>query len=265
MLNLSDAWVEANDLRIHWYGTNDDGKPPLLLLHGRTDNGACWGRVASRLAGDYRVIAPDARGHGLTRGRVSGTSRETLADDAAALIRALELDRPAVFGHSMGAFTAMLLAANHPELARAIVLEDPPLFDGPRDEREVEESAREAIRTKSLSAQELEASLIRNNPTWAREEIVPAAEAQLQYDPEILRLNEPPPDWREMVSRIRCPFLLIIGDPALGALVSPERAEEVLALSPHGRVVHILRAGHSIHRDRFEETMRAVEEFLSSV
>ncbi len=86
MTALSEGNVQANDITIHYHRTGGDHKPSILLLHGITDSGQCWPRVAHDLEGSYDVIMTDARGHGH-----SGTSADfsiaLLADDAAAVIR----------------------------------------------------------------------------------------------------------------------------------------------------------------------------------
>ncbi len=104
MTVLSEGNVQTNDITIHYYRTGGDHKPSILLLHGITDSGQCWPRAAHDLEGSHDVIMTDARGHGH-----SGTSADfsiaLLAEDAAAVIRALGLEKPCVWGHSMGAIT----------------------------------------------------------------------------------------------------------------------------------------------------------------
>ena len=69
--------------------------------------------------------------------------------------------------------------------------------------------------------------------------------------------------WREIMARIQCPILLITGDPELGAIVTPEVAQEAVQLWKNGEGVHISGAGHNIHRDRYNETMAVARAFLS--
>jgi pimeloyl-ACP methyl ester carboxylesterase len=69
--------------------------------------------------------------------------------------------------------------------------------------------------------------------------------------------------WREVISRIQCPILLITGDPEPYAIVTPEVAQEAAHLWKYGEVLHISGAGHNIHRDRYDETMTPVRAFLS--
>src|SRR5205807_8111357 len=71
MTALSEDNVQANGITIHYYCTGGDNKPSILLLHGITDSGQCWPRVAHDLESSYDVIMTDARGHGH-----SGTSAD---------------------------------------------------------------------------------------------------------------------------------------------------------------------------------------------
>ena len=93
-MTFTSNTIQANGITQHYYRSGGD-KPPLVLMHGFTDDGACWFPFAEGLIQDYDVIMPDARAHGKSS-RVAGIgfSNEALADDAAAFIQALALDRP---------------------------------------------------------------------------------------------------------------------------------------------------------------------------
>jgi N-formylmaleamate deformylase len=125
MVAWSEGSIQANDLTIHYSRTGGTGKPQLLLLHGVMDNGLCWTPVARDLQARFDVLMPGARGHGRTRGSLEHFSYPQLADDVAALIGALSLEKPSLFGHSRGAMTSVVVAVRYPDLVRAIVLEDP--------------------------------------------------------------------------------------------------------------------------------------------
>ncbi len=118
MSTLIPGDVESNGLKIHYYRTADEAgaRPTLVLLHGITDSGLCWPRVVKALAGEYDLVLPDARGHGLSDKPPTGYAPEDHAADVAGLIAALGLDRPVVIGHSMGGLVASLVAAHHPDL-----------------------------------------------------------------------------------------------------------------------------------------------------
>ena len=52
--------IEVDGARIH-YSRTGSGRAPLVLLHGLTDDGACWSRVAAVVAEDFDLVVPDAR------------------------------------------------------------------------------------------------------------------------------------------------------------------------------------------------------------
>ena len=104
MTNWHSDLVQVNGHAIHYYRTGGQ-KSPLILLHGFSDNGLCWLRAAQTLQVTYDLIMPDAHGHGLSY-RVTPGQPLNLVDDVAGLIQALELKKPALLGHSMGASTA---------------------------------------------------------------------------------------------------------------------------------------------------------------
>src|SRR5215212_4120194 len=93
------GYVETNGLRLHYTRTGGD-KPPLVLAHGVTDAGPCWTPVAQALAAEYDTIMVDARGHGHSDAPERGYDPAEQADDLARVITALDLERPAVLGHS---------------------------------------------------------------------------------------------------------------------------------------------------------------------
>jgi len=279
MTAWSEGDVQANGITIHYYRTGGDNKPSILLLHGITDSGQCWPRVAHDLEGSYDVIMTDARGHGHS-GASTDFSIALLADDAATVIRALGLEKPYVWGHSMGAITAAMLAASYPDLVRAIVLEDPPLMDKPgfqtTPDRELFQTGGEQqeqygwqwlFELRALPREERIARGLAMNPNWAKEEIIPWADSKAELNIDILEpalaavANAAP--WREVISRIECPILLVTGDPELHAIVTPEIAQEAAQLWKHGEVLHMSGAGHNIHRDRYDETMTAAQAFLN--
>ena len=123
----SDGYVDANGLSIHYYRTGGD-KPKVIFNHGAGDDGLCWTRVVKELEADYDCIMVNGRGHGLTSSGKGDYSTARRVADLAGLIQTLGLERPVVGGHSMGAETSMNLAALHPELVRAVFLEDPPII-----------------------------------------------------------------------------------------------------------------------------------------
>ena len=106
------------------------GSGPALLVTGGTGDAGEWANLAPTLAEECTVVTYDRRG--VSRSprpdRWTATSMAEMADDAAALLRALELPPAVVVGHSGGASMACSLVARHPELVRHAVLFEPPLL-----------------------------------------------------------------------------------------------------------------------------------------
>jgi pimeloyl-ACP methyl ester carboxylesterase len=260
--------VIANNIKIHYHRTGGD-KTPLVLSHGFTDNGLCWTRVARVLEKDYDVIMYDARGHGFSNAPQEGYSSEEHAADLAGLIQALELEKPRLIGHSMGATTVATTAANYPELVRCAILQDPPwqadVAAHTAEERAAmaEQWQADIIEWQSQTREEIMALCRTRHPSWAEVEYGPWADSKLQVRLDVFKgFALPRPPWQDIVPRIVCPILLVTGDPELGAIVTPEVAQEVTALWRKGKVSHIGGAGHNIRREQFEKYIEAVTAFL---
>ncbi len=259
--------VTAGSLQVHYVRTGGQ-KPPLVLAHGLSDNGLCWTRLARALADTWDVIMPDARGHGESEAPSEGHSWTTLADDLAAFVTAMNLTDPVLMGHSMGAETVALVAARHPSLVRAVVLEDPPWRDAPPAPQSAEQRAdgfRETVAEYAeLTVASLMAHVRDRAPHWHEDEILPWAESKKQVSASVAALlSSPRADWRGTAAAITCPALLLTADPEKGAIVTPEIAAEAVSLMGRGKHVFVAGAGHSIHRDEFDAVIKALAAFFA--
>lgn len=269
---MSSSWqsgyISNNGLRLH-YTRIGGHKPPLVLAHGVTDDGLCWSPVAAALAPDYDVIMVDARGHGLSDAPLEGYGPIEQADDLAGLIQALDLKQPIVLGHSMGAMTTLVLAAQHPELLRAIALEDPPPWWDPAFERPFTSDWQTGMRAWITSLQQQPRQALidaqrKEAPRWSEAELGPWADAKLHFSLNFFnQLDAPDLDWPAMLRRVSCPALLITGDVEAGALVSPSTARLLQQPIPQLQIAHIAGAEHNIRRVRFEQYLRVLQSFLA--
>lgn len=115
-----DKFVEANGIKIH-YVEEGEG-PPLLLIHGGGLTAKSWQGLAKEASRYFRVIMPDSRGHGLTNNPQGTFSYDLMAEDMAAFVKALKLEKPLVMGYSDGGMVVLKLASRYPDLARAAIV-----------------------------------------------------------------------------------------------------------------------------------------------
>lgn len=108
----TDFWVEQR---------GDDG-PEVLLIAGLGDPAEAWELQLEGLSDRYRVTAFDNRGAGRTPLGEAPLTPASMADDAAALLKALEIPCAAVAGFSMGSAIAQELALRHPDVVSSLVL-----------------------------------------------------------------------------------------------------------------------------------------------
>jgi pimeloyl-ACP methyl ester carboxylesterase len=114
--------VKANGIEIN-VATGGEG-PAILLLHGWPHTWEVWKDVMPLLAETHRVVAPDLRGLGASTKAESGYDLHTLADDAADLLKELEIDEAHVVGLDLGVQIAWMTAMRHPEtVLRLVVME----------------------------------------------------------------------------------------------------------------------------------------------
>jgi pimeloyl-ACP methyl ester carboxylesterase len=116
----SGAYADVNGLHLY-YETEGSGRP-LILLHGGLGSGEMFGPVRAALAANHQVITPDLQGHGRTADIDRPIDVQLMADDIAALIRHLELDKPDLVGYSLGGGVAFMTAVKYPELVRKLVV-----------------------------------------------------------------------------------------------------------------------------------------------
>src|SRR5207248_1695549 len=111
-LPVTHGFIRANGLGTHFVEMGEG--PLLLLLHGFPESWWSWRHQIAPLAkAGYRVVAPDQRGYGGTD-KQGPYDLDTLAGDAAALVRALGAEKADVIGHDWGGMVAWHLAAMRP-------------------------------------------------------------------------------------------------------------------------------------------------------
>jgi 3-oxoadipate enol-lactonase len=125
--------VAANGTRLYVEDSGGSG-PAVLFSHGLLYSCRMWDAQVPSLESHYRCIRYDHRGQGQSDVPEGGYDMDTVAEDAAALIRALDVQPVHFVGLSMGGFVGMRLAARHPELLRSLVLLDTSADEEPPDD-----------------------------------------------------------------------------------------------------------------------------------
>ncbi len=126
---------ERDGLTLNYETWGDTESPAVILLHGFTGDLRSWAPHVEALAGDYRVIALDMRGHGLSSAPddLASYTIEAYAADLAALLDHLEIDLCAVVGSSFGGMVALQFATTWPERVAGLVISDSSAaYDHPR-------------------------------------------------------------------------------------------------------------------------------------
>ena len=256
-----------------------DAAPTLVLLHGITGSAVSLAEAIDHWVGrGYRVVAVDARGHGLSpRWEPAQLERagEVLVEDLIAVLEDLEAasrarglptpPAPVVIGHSMGAATAMVAAVRRPDLLCGVVLEDPARF-GTRSPHEL--LARGAARERARAAEvaDLPAAVGRALETMPDAEALPGVWASQRTDPGLLLTGVVTPEvpWDEAMAALEVPALLLTGDRPGSARVG---SEGLAAAARNPRITPVLvpGAGHQVRRSDPQAFYRAVDTWLAEV
>ncbi len=253
---------EANAIEIRYLRTGGN-KPSLVALHGLMASGACLSSLARSLEYNFDVVMPDARGHGSSSTPSQGYLYRDHAEDVLGLIRALKLNDPILLGHSMGGMTVAVVASKLGSALRSVILVDP-TFISPEWQREVYESdvAEEHRQFLKMSRSDLLAQSRLKHPNRSAEIIEHMTDARLQTSLEAFEVLTPPnPDYRELVSSIDAPILLVL---ASSGIVSVEAARELQSLNPLLRYELIPDVGHGLPYDKPEHLGEVILSFSRS-
>ena len=253
----------ANGVDLH-YGRTGGSKPPLVLLHGLTANGACWTPLARALQDRFDVVMPDARGHGNSSAPLHGYRYEDHAMDVAALVEHLALEKPIVLGHSMGGMTAAVLASRLPEILSGVILVDP-TFISPQWQREVRDSdvAEQHRRMLGLDIASIAAEIRSRHPHRSAEMVELLAAARLQTRMSAFDVLTPPnPDYLGLVRAIPVPVMLVIAERGV---VSYDTARELQTVNSHVQIGYVENAGHGVPYDQPERVEATVRSFACAI
>lgn len=229
------------------YGTTPGSSPALVMLHGVGARWQVFQPLMLRLRDRSQLIAVDLRGHG-TSARSRGAYRlGDFSSDVVRLINAVTQPPVILYGHSLGGWVGLDVAANHPELVSALIVAD------------------SAIYPEGLDP-DFAVSYLADLPLALRS----LAKSLNQLDPDVMAhlrdgrlIHNYRPD--ELLGRIACPTLLLQGDPERGALMRDEDVSRALELLPNGQHVRFDGVGHGLHVEDGDTVSAAVIRFLDGL
>jgi len=252
-MSPAGKYIDANGLGVY-YEVFGEGEP-LLLIHGGTATSRSWASHLPAFTEHFRVFTPDSRGHGRTDNPTGELDYRVMADDVAAVVSVLGLQRPLVLGYSDGGQIALELGIRYPGLARALVL-------GGTQFR-FSQAYLEAVRTLLGIAEGEEVdpeTLEREQPDWVA--YLHEAHGHVYgsgywktFVRQIASLWLTPLSYTsEDLAAVTDPVLVLVGDRDEGAL--PEEAVELFRLLPNAELAVAPASDHGFietKADLFDE------------
>jgi len=254
---------DVNGTQLH-YQIDGDGEQTVVMAHGLLMDSSMYDAQVPALRGRYRVIRYDHRGQGASQATRDGLDMDTLCEDAAALISALDAGPCHFVGMSMGGFVGLRLAARHPQLLRSLTLLDSSAWIEPRRVRLRFHAMRlgawvfglkpfiPAMLTLMFGASSLrdpaKAGLIAH---W-RERLASRPRQVLRAVKAVVQRT----DVSAELVNIRCPTLIVVG--AEDVLTSPKHAAFMAKTVANATLVEIPAVGHSANMEAPEPVNAAL-------
>ncbi|WP_354191499.1 alpha/beta hydrolase [Arthrobacter sp. UYCu712] len=244
------------------YVVIDGSEPAVVILHGLAGSGREFLPSAHALSG-RKVVLVDQRGHGLSTRLPLDTSREAFVRDVVAVIDREASSPVHLVGHSMGAHTAMIAAAAHPDLVWTLVL----LECGERSGSDQEHAAlSEYFRSWPVpfADRAAAAKFLGDGPlqrAWVEDMEYRADGLHPRFDPEVMIAAITPlaePRWQEW-SRVQAPTLVVY---AGGGMFTEEQKAQFVERGSDVTRVDLADGSHDAHLDASGQWKEALTAFL---
>lgn len=196
------GYAPVNGLKLYYeiYGSGE----PLVLLHGGLGAIGMFGPVLQDLATKRQVIAVELQGHGHTADIGRPITYEAMADDIAALLKYLHIEKTDIMGYSFGGGTAIQTTIRHPELIRKLVVVSCPY----KRSGWFAETMAQASQMGPASAEAM-----KQTPFYeAYSSVNPKPEDWPGLHTKMGKLLATDYDWTEGIKTIKCPVMIAVGD-----------------------------------------------------
>jgi pimeloyl-ACP methyl ester carboxylesterase len=266
------TFTASDGASIH-YEVSGSGRP-LLLLHGLMAHGGFWAPQAP-LASQFRLIAPDLRGHGRSRAELSTLTMERLTADMAELAQALDLQDAIAVGWSLGATVAwpLLAGAQSHRFAASVVVDMTPCVLNQGEWQlglspELVEARAAAFRDDFPAFAQAAGSAVLAQPiadgkaelaAWAGAEFARSDHRSMGA----LWASVAQEDCRPLLGGIEQPSLIIRG--AHSYLYGPETARYLEGALPHARIVEFEGSGHAPNLEEPDLFNRTITQFAAAL
>ncbi|WP_055492266.1 alpha/beta fold hydrolase [Streptomyces sp. TP-A0356] len=245
----------------------DMGRLPLVLVHGHPFDRTMWAPQLTEFPRTRRVIAPDLRGYGASPVVAGVTPLRTFADDIAALLDDLGVDRFVLAGLSMGGQIAMECWARFPDRIAGLVLADTFAAAETDEGRQGRYATADRLLREGMRGYADEV-LHRMVAPYADADVATHVHRMMTAtSPEgaaaALRGRAERPDYRDLLTRVTVPALVVVGEDDTYTPVADARALQ--AALPDATLHVVAGAAHLPNLERPEEFNRALGEFLERV
>ncbi|MDA2987389.1 MAG: alpha/beta hydrolase [Actinomycetota bacterium] len=236
----------------------------VIMLPGITTPAMSFDFVSQGVRADYRVLALDIRGRGQSEAGTSWTL-DDYAEDVAAVVEQLGLDRPILVGHSMGARIAAMAVARSPQAYRGAVIADPPLTGPGREPYPTPLSVFESQLSEAYAGTTAD-DVARWWPRWPRREQELRARWLASCDLDAVRGSYHSFDDVDLLpiwSQVSLPAVFMFGEesPVVTAagLVECQQANEAATY------IGVEAAGHMVFWDNYPSAMQLLTSALREI
>ena len=220
---------------------NENGKAPLVLLHGNGGNASSFFYVVDHFMKSRRVITIDTRGHGRSPKGEGEFTLKRFARDVYEFLGEMKIEKAVIVGYSDGGNIAMILASEHPEVVEALVLNGANMFPSGLRDKDL----------KSItSAYKKVKKALRRSPN----------NSGINDELDLLTLMVKEPDLTAAdLAKITAPSLVLVGSRDV---IKPEHSEYIASCLPVSRL-KIVEGGHNIVKSNSADYIAALDAFFT--